>query len=357
MERIVSCLLALALSGELWAGPGSLEETFEAFVDRSELGPETPALVACVSRDGKAEPVLERAVGLADLRRGVPAGSDTLFRLASVSKPFTAVAVLQLVERGAIDLDQAAQRYALEIPWPEVTVRQLLTHTAGVPEYLVEPSFKNRPDNRDVFHSLRRKKLEFPPGSAVRYRNTGYAALALVLEAVAGKDYASLLREQIFTPCGMERAAVPRWQWTNLAGRATGYERRLNFYFPADSDVFNGVVGDGGVYASAAELNRWLDALHGGKLLAEETLRAAFAPPLPEPQSLRYGFGWVITRMGNDTLIWHNGSWLGFDTFVGRLVGQRTNIILLSNAGLHSRGIDLADELGFPLAERIIASK
>ncbi len=358
MNRLAASLLAVALVGgaELWAGP-DLGAVVDGFVTKAALGSETPALVVRVAIPGEAEGGLERAVGLADLRSHEKAGSETLFRMASVSKPFTAVAVLQQVEKGVIELDAPAQRYAPEIPWPEVTVRQLLNHTAGVPEYLVEPSFKSRPDNHDVFHSMRRKKLEFTPGSSVCYRNTGYAALALVLEGAAGKDYPTCLREQIFTPCGMERSAVPRWDWTQLRGRATGYERRLRFYFAADTDIFNGVVGDGGVYASAVELDRWLEALHGGKLLREETLAAAFAPGLPRPQALRYGFGWVITRMGDDTLIWHNGSWLGFDTFVGRVVGRRANIILLSNAGLHGRGLDLADDLGFPLAERIIASK
>jgi len=358
MNRIAFSLLVLALlgGGRLWAGP-DFGAAVDGFVAEAGLGPETPALVVRVAIPGDPAAGLERAVGFADLRSRETAGSDTLFRLASVSKPFTAMAVLQQVEKGEVELDAPAQRYAPEIPWAEVTVRHLLNHTAGVPEYLVEPSFKSRPDNHDVFHSLRRKKLEFTPGSNVCYRNTGYAALALVLEGAAGKDYATCLREQIFAPCGMERSAVPRWDWTQLHGRATGYERRLGFYFAADTDVFNGVVGDGGVYASAAELDRWLEALHGGKLLREETLAAAFEPGLARPEVLRYGFGWVITRMGNDTLIWHNGSWLGFDTFVGRVVGRRANIILLSNAGLHGRGLDLADDLGFPLAERIIASK
>jgi CubicO group peptidase (beta-lactamase class C family) len=287
----------------------------------------------------------------------LPASADTAFRLASVSKPFTAIAILQLVERGLIDLDQPAQHYVPEIPWPQVTVRQLLNHTGGVPDYLRETFVKSRPDNRDVFRAMRNRKLEFIPGTDVHYSNTGYAALGLVLETVAGEDYAACLRQQVFAPCGMERAAVPRWDWTSLPDRATGYERHLRLYLSSDTDCFNGMIGDGGVFASAAELDRWLDALHGGKLLKEATLKQAFQAPLPHPGALPYGFGWVITRFGKDTLIWHNGSWLGFDTFVGRLIGQRANIVLLSNAGLQGRGLDLADDLAFPLAERLVAAK
>jgi CubicO group peptidase (beta-lactamase class C family) len=358
MKGIVTGLLVFALfaASELSAGPG-LDGLFDGFVARAALGSETPALVARVAICGDLVLGLDRAVGFADLRGRERASCDTLFRLASVSKPFTATAVMRQVELGAIDLDAPAQRYAPDVPWPEVTVRHLLNHTGGVPEYLSDPIFKSRPDNQDVLRALRRKKLEFVPGSAVCYRNTGYAALALVLEGAVGKDYGSVLREQIFAPSGMERTAVPRWDWTHLPGRATGYKRRLGLYVESDSDVFNGIVGDGGIYASAAELDRWLNALHGGKLLREDTMRASLEPPLPGPHSLRYGFGWVLTRIGNDTLVWHNGSWLGFDTFVGRLLRNRANIVLLSNAGLQGRGLDLADQLGFPLAERIVAAK
>lgn len=352
--RTIVALIGLAAGVVPLRGVG-LEQTVASFVAKAELGEGTPALVAQVSVVGKKE--LEAAVGLANLKERQPAGAETSFRLASVSKPFTAIAVLQQVERGTIDLDKPAQSYASDIPWPQVTVRHLLNHTSGVPEYLVEPFLRSRPDNHDVLRSLQNRKLEFIPGTDVHYRNTGYAALALVLEGASGEDYAVCLRKQIFTPCGMSQAAVPRWEWTHLAGRATGYERRLGRYFSSDNDIFNGVVGDGGVYASVADLDRWLDALHGGILLNERSLKTAFAPPAPHPGALPYGFGWVITRMGDDTLIWHNGSWLGFDTFVGRLVGKRANIILLSNAGLHGRGIDLADDLGFPLAERLLASK
>ena len=333
----------------------SLEETVAKFVAQAELGTDTPALVVRVSVEGRPE--LTSSVGKANLREGVAADQDTAFRLASVSKPFTAIALLQLVEAGLVELDQSAQRYVPEFPWPQVTVRHLLNHSGGLPEYLKETFLKSRPDNRDVLHEMRGRKLEFIPGTDVHYSNTGYAALALILEAASGQEYGACLRQRIFSPCGMDCAAVPRWDWTSLPNRALGYERRLRIYFTSDNDCFNGMVGDGGVFASAVELDRWLDAFHGGKLLQSATLKQALEPPAPHPGALSYGFGWVVTRFGDDTLIWHNGSWLGFDTFAGRLVGRRANIILLSNAGLQGRGFDLADDLGFPLAERLLATK
>lgn len=355
MNRTFLTLLSAILVPCLAAASGTIEETVAGFVAKAGLNAETPALVVRISAG--AQPEYNFAVGLANVKTRSAATADTLFRLASVSKPFTAIATLQLAERGLIDLDKPAQFYASEIPWPQVTVRHLLNHTGGLPDYLKVSFVKSRPDNHDVFHEIRNRKLEFIPGTDVHYSNTGYVALALVIEAVTGQDYATCLRQQVFTPCHMEHASVPRWDWTNLPDHATGYERRLRIYFPSDYDTFNGIVGDCGVFASATELDRWLDALHGGRLLNETSRQKAFQPPLPHPGALPYGFGWVITRFGSDTLIWHNGSWLGFDTFVGHLVGRRANIVILSNAGLQGRGLDLADDLGFPLAERLLATK
>jgi len=329
--------------------------TLRAFLSTAGLTSTTPALVARVSRDGV--PVLDHAIGLADLSARSPAGPETPFRLASVSKPFTALAVLQLAEQGSLGLDATVRETLPDFPWPGVTVRHLLNHTAGLPEYLGKHRWSRRPDNAEVLRAVGDDPLEFLPGTDFRYVNTGYVALALLLERVSGQPYEDCLHSQVFSRCAMNRTFVPRWDWRSVPGRAVGYQRLLGIYLPEDEDRFHGVVGDGGIYASAADLDRWLDALHGGKLLGGASLEAAFRPALPQPGATPYGCGWVVTPVGDDTLIWHNGSWLGFDTFAGRLAGARTNIILLSNAGLRYRSLDLADRLGFPLADRLLAAR
>jgi CubicO group peptidase (beta-lactamase class C family) len=336
------------------AGPDLLAAV-RAFASSAGLDASTPALVARVSRDGA--PLLDHAIGLADLAAKRPADAETPFRIASVTKPFTAVAILQLVERGLLRLDDPVDARLPGFPWSGVTVRHLLNHTGGLPDYLGKHGWSRRPDNAEVLRVAGATPLEFLPGTEARYGNTGYVALALLLETVSGQSYEAWLGSQVFAPGGMTRATVPRWDWRTVPDRAVGYQRILGLYVSDDQDRFHGVVGDGGIFAGAAELDRWLDALHGGRLLPEAALEAAFRPAPPHPGAMSYGFGWAVTPVGDDLLVWHNGRWLGFDAFAGRLTGARTNIILLSNAGLRYRSLDLADRLGFPLADRLLAAR
>ena len=152
----------------------------------------------------------------------------------------------------------------------------------------------------------------------------------------------------------MSRTSVPGLNWEKVPNRAVGYRRYLGRYFQDDHDSLNGVLGDGGIYTTAPDLDRWLTALHSGKLAQPSSLRRAFLPERKSNSNYDYGYGWVITRLSGAQIIWHNGSWVGFDSFVGRLVQQKANIIVLSNAGLGERNVDVTKDLGFQLANWLI---
>ncbi len=351
---LIVALVTLWVTAPAPAEANSLEPVVSGFVESTGLRDDLPGMAVVVTRDGRS--LLERCIGVADLKTRPAIGPDTPFRLASLTKPFTALAALQLAEKGRLTLDQPVAALLPEFPYPDITPHHLLTHTSGLPEYTSFNFFAARPDNEGIVRMLRDRPLSAQPGVAMKYNNTGYVVLASLIERASGEPYERYLRDHVFRPAGMEQSSVPRLMWRDTTGRAVGYRRKLGIFFPYDEDVLNGVVGAGGIYASARDIDRWLDALHGRQLLREKSLRRAFEPSPVSRRDLPYGYGWVITRFADDILLWHNGTWLGFDTFAGHLVHRNVNLVLLSNAGLTARDVDLAGELAFPLVEALVTS-
>jgi CubicO group peptidase (beta-lactamase class C family) len=283
--------------------------------------------------------LLARGFGLADVDGGVAVTTATAFRLASVTKQFTAAAVLALIEAGKLRLDDRISDVLPDMPAyaRDVRVRHLLAHTSGLPDYEVLLGTGEGPQlsDRDVLTLLGRgTSLHFPPGTAWRYSNSGYALLALLVERASGEPFAGYLRRRIFDRAGMATAVAHQEGIDTIASRAYGHSGRVGAWRRTDQSRTSAVLGDGGVYASAEDLARWSAALDRGAVLEGASVRMATTPaPLASGAATSYGFGWFLDDHRGHRRQRHEGDSIGFRTAIQRYPDERLTVIVLLNRG------------------------
>lgn len=290
-----------------------------------------PGASLLVVRDG--ETLVQRSYGLADLESGRRAAATTNYRLASVTKQFTAAAVLLLAEDGRLDLDDKLRRWLPSLPAvaERITLRQLLTHRSGLVDYedvmAADTTIPLR--DADVLRLLESQATTyFEPGSDYRYSNSGYSLLALVVERASGESFPSFLRRRIFLPLGMEHTLAFVEGGPEVTDRAYGYSLLDGRWTRTDQSMTSAVLGDGGIYSSIEDLARWDAALYDERLLSNASRRLAFTAWTPtDDERVDYGFGWRIT---GDKL-WHSGETIGFRNVIIRYPHQRLLVVLLSN--------------------------
>jgi CubicO group peptidase (beta-lactamase class C family) len=298
-------------------------------------GSEGPGASVVVIHEGQV--VLRRAYGLADLDARTRATPETQYRLASLTKQFTATAIMLLVEEGKLRYDDRVVDVLPGFPayLREVRVRHLLQHTSGIWDYeaFVPDTQTVQVKDRDVLALLSRAdRTHFPPGTAVRYSNSGYAVLALLVEHVGGMPFARFLRERVFAPLGMRSTVAHEEGSSTVARRAYGYVADANGFRPRDQSPTSAVLGDGGVYSSVAELVAWDAALDAHTLVPEATQRLAWTPaPLPDGSSSRYGFGWFVDEDEGRVRLSHHGETCGFTNAIVKYPEQRLTVIVLTN--------------------------
>ncbi len=283
--------------------------------------------------------VFARGYGLADVEHGRGVTPSTSFRLASVTKQFTAAAILTLVEAGKLRLDDRVEDVLDDVPVyaRDVSVRHLLAHTSGIPDYEVLLGSDDGPqlEDRDVLTLLHQaKKLHFPPGTSWRYSNSGYALLALIVERASGESFAQYLRRRIFDRAGM-RAAVAHEDGVDMvAHRAYGYSGREGAWLRTDQSRTSAVLGDGGIYASAEELARWSAALTHDAVLSAASFAAATTPTtLASGEHTSYGFGWFLDSYHGQRRQRHEGDSIGFRTAIQRYPDVGLTVVVLVNRG------------------------
>jgi CubicO group peptidase (beta-lactamase class C family) len=326
-----------------------------------------PGVAVLVTQKG--EEVYKKEFGLADIASGRRIGPKTSFRLASVSKQFTAMAIMILAERERLDYDDPLPLFFPDRRFPagaeRITVRALLQHTSGLPEYidllidrkLISENWPRssatlpdafEPDSRRIFDLLRGQRvLKFPPGAAYAYSNSGYVVLGRIIEEVSGKSYGAFLEQEIFKPLGMTRTVVSDGKAPRVRNRAVSYAKDGAAYREIDYTPLNAVFGDDGVYTTIDDMKKWADALDRGALVGRAALRRAFRRGrLNSGEPTDYGFGWVLGRRRNERVIWHNGEWIGFRTYIARYPGRALTVVVLANC----RETD-ADDLGAKVAD------
>ena len=309
----------------------------------------TPGAAVLVVDDRKV--VLKKGYGLADLTAKRPIAPDTAFLLASVTKQFTAMAVMMLAERGQLAFDDSLTRFfpAFETHAGRVTVRHLLNHLGGFPEYddlFVQSGKVDRdwprsaatkrsafePTARDALELLATQPLHFAPGERFEYSNSGYVILAQIVEHVSGKRFADYLRDAIFAPLGMKRSLLYDERRPALRHTATSYALENGVYRDIDYTPLNAIYGEDNIYSTVEDLYKWDQALYDDRLLNPAAIRQAFVQArLNDGTTTDYGFGWRVKRFLGLATVGHSGSWVGFRTSILRFPDQRFTVIVLSN--------------------------
>jgi CubicO group peptidase (beta-lactamase class C family)/microsomal dipeptidase-like Zn-dependent dipeptidase len=303
-----------------------------------------PGASVLVLLDGK--PVLRRSYGLADLEQRTRATPATNYRLASVTKQFTAAAILLLAEDGRLELDDPVRKWLPTLPESvqPVTLRHLLTHTGGLIDY--EDSVADdapQVHDTDVLRILEsERRVYFPAGTQYRYSNSGYALLALVVEKASGHEFAQFLRARIFAPLGMTNTVAFEDGVSTVPSRAYGYTGDGTGWARTDQSSTSAVLGDGGVYSSTDDLAKWDAAWYDDRLLSKASRERAFAQAThTDNPSIDYGFGWRIT---GETL-WHSGETRGFRNVIVRYPERRLTVIVLTNRNdpePHATALDIS---------------
>lgn len=320
--------------------PGTLAASREERVDAlfSDFSkPAAPGAAVVVAVGDSI--VFARGYGLADVEHGVSVTPSTSFRLASVTKQFTAAAILTLVEDGKLALDDGLGDLLPEVPTyaRDVRVRHLLAHTSGIPDYepLLGGDDGPQVKDRDVLALLQTAhKLYFAPGTSWRYSNSGYALLALIVERITGERFARYLRHRIFDRAGMPTAVAHEDGVDTVAHRAYGYSHDAGGWHRTDQSRTSAVLGDGGIYASAEELAHWSEALDRNTVLSAAMLATATTPvTLPSGASTSYGFGWFLDSFLGYPRQRHEGDSIGFRTAIQRYPDARLTVIVLVNRG------------------------
>ncbi len=260
----------------------------------------------------------------------------TSFHLASTSKPFTGVAVMKLVEAGKISLDNDIISYFSGFPYSGITVRHLLTHRSGLPNYLYFMDDKEKwdqsamPSNQDVLDFLIKHQPDKTaiPGRRFQYCNTNYVLLALIIEKVTGKSFPQYMKETIFEPLGMKNTFV--YTRSDSAGAIMSYKPSGAVW---SNDKYEYTYGDKNIYSTPRDLFKWDSALYQNNFISKAALDSSFVPRSNEKPSIHnYGYGWRMLNFKNGkNVIYHFGKWHGFTPAFARLTDEKVVIIILGN--------------------------
>ncbi len=285
--------------------------------------------------------IYKGAFGYADFYRKDSLNIQTAFQLASVSKQFTAMAIMMLKEQGRLGYDDSLQQYIPGFPYKGITIRQLLTHRSGLPNYtyLSDKVWTDRNrlmTNEDVITLLKKHQppVYYQPDTRFDYSNTGYALLASVVERITGVSFSTYLHRNIFEPLRMDNTftfndSLPA-QHIQVATGHTGGKRKRT------SDFMDSVLGDKGMYSTVEDLYKWDQALYTQELVKRETLEEAFtgAGSIVKKRRKRedYGFGWRLSQLeSGDTVVYHAGLWHGYTSYLLRNPKDHSALIVLSN--------------------------
>lgn len=318
------CLLALSPASALAGDADALMSRYAGKVPGASL---------LVLKDGK--PVLRKAYGYADLEAGIAATPATNYRLASISKQFTATAILLLAEDGKLKLTDSVRHWLPSLPANDqgITIHHLLSHSSGLIDYedLIPPGTTRQLDDGDVLRMLSAEtRTYFAPGTGYRYSNSGYVLLGLIVERASGQRLPDFLRKRIFQPLHMDHTMLREPDGPQPTHRAYGYSEQNGRWVRTDQDLTSATRGDGGIYSSIDDLAKWDAALYDARLLKDASRRLAFAAQnkvTGEADVDSYGYGWRI----HGDVLWHSGESIGFRNVIVRWPKQRVTVILLSN--------------------------
>jgi len=303
---------------------------------KSQYKARDPGATVIVVKNGKT--LLRRAYGAADIDAKTPLTPGTVLRLGSITKQFTAAAILLLADEGKLAVNDPITRFFPDYPTQGkvITVEHLLTHTSGIVSYTSKSNYGNNMAKdftvAQMIDGFKNDPLEFEPGTKFAYNNSGYFLLGAIIEKVSGMSYASFLEQRIFTPLGMKDTAFEGFE-RSRAPRAAGYSAKEKGFGPTAALSMTQPYAAGSLVSTVDDLARWDAAITSGKLLKPASWKLAFTPYKLSPEkSTDYGYGWGVGTLQGAPLIDHGGGINGFRTFALRLPEQKVFVAVLSNA-------------------------
>jgi CubicO group peptidase (beta-lactamase class C family) len=325
---------------------GQVSDAVDDYIKKALSRQHIPGLSLVVLRDGKV--IKAKGYGLASLELGVPARPETVYELASATKPFVATAIMLLMQDGKIDLEDKVSKYLENTPkaWKDITVRHLLSHTSGIKDYLADlrRDFPHDTSPEKFIRAVMREPLNFAPGEKWAYSNTGYVLLGMVVLKASGKPYDAFLQERVFRPLGM--GATRRDSPDEVVpNRAAGYLwagpgglRNAEFLKYLEMNH-----GDRGILSTAPDLAKFDAALSTDRLFSAPTRDALWTRvKLNDGKTYGYGLGWFLEEVNGRKHVYHPGGCPGANTMISRYPDDRLTVIFLTNGGAaYAQGLDL----------------
>jgi CubicO group peptidase (beta-lactamase class C family) len=337
-RRVVLWTFAFALLAAPAARAAVSNEELARYADQlfSQAYPaDEPGAAVLVMKDGQV--LLRKGYGMANLELGVPIRPEMVFELGSITKQFTAAAILKLQERGQLSVSDDVTNYLPDYPThgQKITIDHLLTHVSGIPSYTGLPEWLPRVREdmtvQQVIDLFKDKPLEFNPGEQWAYNNSAYILLGAVIEKVSGKSYEDFIEQEIFAPLGMKSSRYGH-QDEIVPGRVTGYEKGDSGYEIAEYLSMTQPYAAGSLMSTVDDLALWAEALAGGKVIQKASVERMTTPAkLNSGRSTKYAYGLGVTDEGGARIVEHGGGIFGFVTDLLHIPDQRLVIIALSN--------------------------
>jgi CubicO group peptidase (beta-lactamase class C family) len=317
--------------------------------------PDAPGFAVAVRQNGRT--VFRHGYGVRDLRTRAAIDTATDFRLASFTKQFTAMSVMLLIHDGKLRYDTPLTAVFPDFPayGRGITIRHLLTHTGGLPDYedLMESggwTATRQIQDAEALDLLRREDHgKFAAGTSWSYSNSGYVVLGLMVAKVSGMPFRDFLQQRIFAPLGMTRTLLYVNGVNTVQNRAYGHSKRSGKYVETDQSSSSATQGDGGIYSNVEDLAKWDDALRTHRMLSAEEMEPALVPVkladggathwpaaagddnLAPGKPVAYGYGWFLDALGPHRRMWHSGTTTGFRTAIERFPEDGVTVIVLAN--------------------------
>ena len=329
---IAGCLFPLVHVAQAARPPDEVTRIVRSEMQKQHI----PGLALLVSRKGV--PIREQGFGLASLELNVPVAPKTIFQSGSVGKQFTATAVMLLVEEGKIGLEDPLSKYFDSGPswWKDVTIRELLSHTAGFTDYPKDFDLRKDYSEEDLLKIVEAIPPAYPPGTGWAYSNLGYVTLGILIHKVSGQYFGDFLQERVFKPLGMSTTRIIS-EADIIPNRAAGYRlekgqiKNQEWVSPSANST-----ADGSLYFTILDLAKWDAVLYTEKVLKESSKRQMWTVAAlrdGKPNRAGYGFAWFVDSRNGHRLVGHDGRWQGFTTHIARYLDDGLTIVILTNQG------------------------
>jgi CubicO group peptidase (beta-lactamase class C family) len=334
LPPVIATIVLLFVTGSTLpcAAQQAINTRVDEYVNPEMRRQHIPGLSLAVIKDGQI--ILAKGYGLANVELQVAVTLETIFQSGSMGKQFTATAVMMLVEEGKLSLTDSITKYFTDAPasWQKITVRHLLTHTAGTTDYPSDFDFRRDYTEDELLKRAEAIPLAFQPGEKWSYSNLGYVMLGILIHKVSGKFYGDFLQERVFKPLGMTTARIIS-EADIVPNRSAGYRlvkgelKNQNWVSPTLN-----TTADGALYLTVYDMSKWDAALYTEKLLRRSSLEQMWTPvKLNSGKTEAYGFGWALGEVRGHHIIEHGGAWQGFKSHIARYVDDKLTVVVFAN--------------------------